>query len=176
MKITWFGAMTYRIQIGGRIIVLDPEGAPATINVGELVSGADSVIHPDPTDLEDFEGAAWRPRRRARLIDEEEASLVLYRLDTSGLIVDSPDEGLLILDQATSSTQYDRWADGAVVILSGTGPQCGAHGTALLEIARPKLLALAIDDHDIDPVFDLLAPLLGDTSLIVLEPSLAVEI
>lgn len=48
-------------------------------------------------------------------------------------------------------------------------------GTALLEIARPRLIALAVDGEP-DKVFDTLAPLLGDASLTVLEPALAVEV
>ena len=80
----------------------------------------------------------------------------------------------------------DRWittrdiheleATPSVVVLSGSGAQCAAHGTALLDAARPRLIALAITDGDIDAAFDALAPGLEGASLIVLEPGLAVEV
>lgn len=177
MKITWFAAMTFRIQIAGRIIVTDPGGAPHGIDAGELVSGADTVIGHRPPDLTDFDPALWHPRRRGRLIDDPgEEGLRLYRLGAHGIVADSMDEGLLAIDNAASRTPWSRWADGAVAVLSGTGAQCAAHGTALLDIARPRLIALAITDTQTDAAFDALAPLLGDTSLTVLDPTLAVEI
>ena len=44
MKITWFAAMTFRIHIAGRIIVIESEGAPEGVDPGELVSGAQTVV------------------------------------------------------------------------------------------------------------------------------------
>lgn len=176
MKITWFGDTTFRIHIAGRIVVVDPEGAPADIDAAELVSGAETVTAMASDDIPPFDTASWTPRRRGRLIDEDEGdeALSLYRLGSEGLVADSADEGVLVLHG--EGTQWGRWADGAVVVLTGSGVKCAAAGTALLEIVRPRLIALAVGDAEIDIAFETLAPLLGDAGLIVLEAGLAVEV
>lgn len=178
MKITWFAAMTFRIHIAGRIVVIDPEGAPEGIDSGELVSGAQSVVSASGDDIAAFDPASWRPRKRGRLIDETEGDegLSLYRLGGRGLVADSADEGVLAIADAGADANWQRWADNGVVVLSGTGAQCAGQGVALLEIARPKLIALAVADGGIDAAFDALAPQLGDASLIALEQGLAVEV
>jgi hypothetical protein len=160
MKITWFAAMTLRIQIAGRTVVIHADDAPDGVDVTELIGGAQTLVSTENPDLADFDPETWRPRRRARLIDREpgDEALDLYRLGIRGLVADSADEGLLVVEDA----------DAAV--------QCAAHGTALLDIARPRLIALAVTDGEVDIAFDTLAPLLGGASLIVLEPGLAVEV
>lgn len=175
MKITWFGKTTFRIHVAGRIIVVEPEGAPADIDGAELVSGAQTVVTMTSEDVPSFDPEGWRPQTRGRLIDsgEGDEALNLYRLGNRGLLADSADEGVLVLH--TEGTPWGRWVDNAIVVLSGTSAQCAAGGTALLEIARPRLIALAVDGEP-DKVFDTLAPLLGDASLTVLEPALAVEV
>ncbi|MAN77975.1 hypothetical protein OF122_09725 [Pelagibacterium flavum] len=178
MKITWFANMTFRIQIGGRIIVTYVEGAPEGIDRTELIAGAQTVISAQSPDLAQFDPLAWRPRRRTRLIDQEagDEGLDLYRLGARGLVAYSVDEGLLVLEDAGAGAQWSRFADNGVIVLAGSGAQCAAHGTALLDIDRPRLIALAVDDGEIDAAFETLAPKLGQTGLIVLEPRLAVEV
>ncbi len=180
MKITWFTGMTFRLHISGRIVVSNPEGAPETVDAGELVSGADSVVGADGGDIALFDPDVWRPRRRTRLIDEMDApgaeGLRFYRLGNAGLVCDSLDEGMLVLDDAGGEAEWGRWADGATIVLSGSGAQCAAHGAALLDIARPRLIALAVADDDIDTAFDTLVPHLGDAGLMVLDAGLAVEV
>lgn len=178
MKITWFAAMTFRIHIAGRIVVTHAEGAPDGVDPTELIAGAQTVISSQSPDLAAFEPVSWRPRKRTRLIDKDpgDEGLELYRLGARGLVADSADEGLLVVEDAGTSSQWNRWADNAVVVLSGSGTQSAAHGTALLDIARPRLIALAVDDGEIDLAFETLAPNLGETSLIVLEPGMAVEV
>lgn len=177
MKITWFAAMTFRIHIAGRIIVIESEGAPEGVDPGELVSGAQTVVSAARNGIPDFDPSIWKPRRRGRLIDEDEGDegLNLFRLG-AGLVASSADEGVLVIADAGAGPQWGRWADGAVVVLSGTGAQCVAEGAALLEIARPRLIALAIGDGAADTAFEGLAPQLGDASLTVLEPGMAVEV
>lgn len=177
MKITWFAAMTFRIHIAGRIVVIDPDGAPEGVDPGELVSGAQTVVSAARNGIADFDPAIWKPRRRGRLIDEGEGGegLSLFRLG-AGLVASSADEGALVIADAGAGPQWGRWADNTVVVLSGTGGQCVAEGAALLEIARPRLIALAVCDGAADTAFKGLAPQLGDASLIVLEPGLAVEV
>ncbi|AEQ51617.1 hypothetical protein [Pelagibacterium halotolerans] len=178
MKITWFADMTFRIQIAGRIVVTHVEGAPEGIDPTELVAGAQTVISARSSDLDAFDAVEWSPRRRPRLIDEEagDEGLDLYRFGARGLVAYSVDEGLLVLEDAGAEAQWGRFADNGIAVLSGSGAQCAAHGTALLDIARPRLIALAIDDGEIDIAFDALVPNLSQTSLIVLEPRLAVEV
>ena len=177
MRITWFAAMTFRIHIAGRIIVTHPEGAPPDVDRAELVAGAQTILAHEDMELPDFEPLHWRPLKRVRLIDAAEGveGLNLYRLGSRGVVADSSDEGLLVVDDAGALTQFNRWADNAVVVVSGTGAQCGAHGTALLDIARPKLIAMAITDGDLDIAFETLAPLVGGASLLALEPGMALE-
>lgn len=178
MKITWFAAMTLRVHIAGRIVVIDPEGAPKGIDAGELMSGAQTVVSAASGSIPAFDPATWAPRRRGRLIDEAagDEALSLYRLGSKGLVADSADEGLLAVAETGAGTQWGRWADNGVIVLCGTGAQCAGQGTALLEIARPKLIALAVSDDQTDIAFEMLAPQLGDASLIVLEAGLAVEV
>lgn len=178
MKITWFADMTFRIQIAGRIVVTHVDGAPEGIDRTELIAGAQTVVSTQSSDLAPFDPTEWRPRRRPRLIDEEEGDegLDLYRFGARGLVAYSVDEGLLVLEDAGAGAQWNRFADNCVAVLSGSGAQCAAHGTALLDIARPRLIALAIYDGEVDLAFDTLAPKLGQASLIVLEPTMAVEV
>lgn len=178
MKITWFAAMTFRIHIAGRIVVVHADGAPQHVNPAELVGGAQTLVSADSPELARLDPLSWRPRRRARVIDVDpgEEGLSLYRLSARGLVADSLDEGLLVLEEAGIQAQWNRWADGAVVVLWGTGAECAAHGLALLDIARPRLIALAVTDGAIDVAFDALADDIGDASLVVLEPGMAVEV
>lgn len=178
MKITWFAGMTFRLQIAGRIIVVDPEGAPAGIDPAELTSGAQTIVSAGEAGIPPFDAKAWRPRKRVRLIDREDGdeALELYRLGSVGLVADSGDEGVLVLADAEHDPEWGRWADGAVVVLSGQGTACAAAGIALLDVARPKLMALAVNDNAIDEAFEAIVPALDGASLIVLEPSMAVEV
>lgn len=178
MKITWFAGRTVRLHIAGRIAVFDPAGAPEDIDLSEVLSGADTTISPQADALPAFEPSRWKPRKRSRLIDTEEGieGLSLHRLGEDGLVADSLDEGLLVLACSVSPIPWNRWADGAVVVLIGSGAHCAGGGTALLEIARPRLVALAVTDGRTQVAFETLAPLVGDTSLTVLEPGLAVEV
>jgi hypothetical protein len=178
MKITWFAGVTFRIHIAGSIVVTDPDGAPGGIDTTELVSGAQFVVSGDASDLSAFDPETWQPRKRGRLIDEDEGSAAIshYRLGARGLFVESVDDGVLALVDAGDAPDWGRWADNAVLVLSGTGSACAEQGRALLEVARPKLIALAIEDGEIDVAFDAIVPHLGDASLTVLEPGLAVEV
>ncbi|WP_417581874.1 hypothetical protein [Pelagibacterium sp.] len=178
MKITWFADMTFRIQIAGRTIVTHAEEVPQGIDRSELIAGAQTVVSTPSSDLAQFDFLKWRPRRRTRLIDREagEEGLDLFGFGARGLLVYSVDEGVLVLDEASAGAQWDRFADNGVVVLAGSGTRCAAQGAALLHIARPRLIALAVNDSEIDIAFDALAAGLGQASLIVLEPNLAVEV
>ncbi|WP_196258523.1 hypothetical protein [Pelagibacterium limicola] len=177
MKITWFAATTFRIHIAGRIVVVDPEGAPEGIDPVELTAGAQAVVSATSSDLPVFDPTAWRPHRRLRLIDDEDGDerLDLFRLGALGLFADSRDEGVLVIAEGSVEAKWGRWADNAVVVLNGPGAACIEQGMSLLDAARPKLVALAVTDGEIEAAFEALVPQLADASLIVLERGLAVE-
>ena len=91
MKLTWFGGTTIRIHIGGAILVLDPLGAPETIAVAELVSGADQVINEFGAAFQPVEGTSWRPRSVPRLIDEGEtlAPVQAWSVGPGSVLIDA---------------------------------------------------------------------------------------
>jgi hypothetical protein len=70
---------------------------------------------------------------------------------------------------------WNRWADGGVLVLCGSAARIAAQGSAALAIARPKLLALAVED-DADAAFQALRPELSGAAMVVLEPGMAVEV
>ncbi|WP_127143407.1 hypothetical protein [Pelagibacterium montanilacus] len=177
MKIVWLGGSTFRIQIEGRILVIEPDGAPRDIEPAELRSGADTLVDLDSADLPHFDAESWRPRRRTRLIDEPQGDegLDLRRLSSRAIVCDTRDEGMMVLAETSVPPQWGRWADAAVVVLAGAGRACAAAGTALLDIARPKLIVLAVPAEEVDAAFAALAPQLAGSGLVVADAGLAVE-
>ena len=69
-----------------------------------------------------------------------------------------------------------RWADDAVIVLFGAGEAIVAAATVLLDVAEPRLLALAADEQAIDVAVAELREHLDGTGLISLEPGMAVEV
>lgn len=177
MKITWFGDMTFRVQIAGRIIVVEPDGAAGDIDPAELRAGAQTLVSAQSSDLSAFDPATWHPKRRTRLIDEDEGieGLSLFRIGARGLVADSLDEGLLVVCDADSGSDWGRWADDAVVVFAGSAPVVLAQGTALLDIARPRLIGVCVNDSAVETVFSGLSSTLAGASLVVLERGLALE-
>ena len=63
MKLTWFGGTTFRVYVGGKVLVVDAEGVPGGIDRTELVSGADRVFGlADDTKNPRLTVAIWRQR------------------------------------------------------------------------------------------------------------------
>ncbi|WP_404403709.1 hypothetical protein [Pelagibacterium halotolerans] len=179
MKLTWFAGMTFRLHIGGEIVVTDPDGAPEAVDAAELTSGAGRVVHRRDAGIAAFDPVSWRPRRPKRMIDAAAGTArpEVFRLE-GGFAFEAPEEGLVVLldCDVTADAGWDRWADNAVVILEGTAQAASAAGMTLLKGARPRLIALGVADAVADAAFDALAPRLDGAGLIVLEPGLAVEI
>lgn len=98
MKLTWFAGMTFRLHIGGEIVVTQPDGAPEAIEMAELVSGADRVVRAGDG-LPAFDAGSWRLRKPVRLIDAETdgSGLAIYGTEGHGVVLDAPDEGLVVL-------------------------------------------------------------------------------
>ncbi|KKC39220.1 hypothetical protein WH87_03025 [Devosia epidermidihirudinis] len=176
MKLTWFGGTTVRIHVGGAILVGDAKGAPARIDRTELVSGADRVFALDGADLPVADGASWKPRRQARLLDEGEVlpEVLLWSV-TGGVLVDAIGEAPLLL-ASDDLGELGRWADGAVVVLFGDGAALSARGQAVLDARTPKVIALAAGEDDVDIAIAALRDRLDGTGLFSLEPGMALEI
>lgn len=171
MKITWFGNNVFRLYVGGQIIVTDPLKAPAGIEPHELSAGADVLIDVDTVlpDLTKFTKEHWRRGRPKSLLEEQNATSapVLCTIDGNALILDSPDEPRLIV--GFGPIEWDRFADDSVIVLTQIDV-----AQFVLNVARPKLIALAMADVS-DEQFKTLATDCGDCALQVLEPGFALE-
>jgi hypothetical protein len=173
MKLTWFGGTALRIYVGGQIVVIDPDAAPKTVDRGELLAGADRVIAAGDT-LPAVDPATWRAKPVPRLMDEVPAAEVA-RLGGALLIAAAGETALVIVGDG-GLPRRGRWAEGAVIVLTSAREDLVAEVTALLDVARPRLLALAIDEPRLDHVVDALVRHLDGTGLVALEPGLAVEV
>ncbi|MHA6299200.1 hypothetical protein [Devosia sp. CAU 1758] len=173
MKITWFGGTTFRIQIGGQILVIDAQSAPEGIDRNELVSGADHVVTLGDRHSE-ADAADWKRRPAERLLDEGDSQrpVQFWSVGRTGLLIDGDDDMPLLL-LGSGNPALGRWAEKAVIILAGE--QLAGRGTALLGGDRPRLMALAGSEAEIGAAIDAVRDLLDGTALLALEPGLAVE-
>ena len=173
MKLTWFGRATFRIQVGGQIVVVDANASPDGIASNELTSGSDRQVLLDEA-LPLADGMAWKRRPAERLLDagDRQRPVVIWSVGPQALLLDGDDERPLLL-LASDVPQLGRWAQDAVVVLVGAN-LCQA-AQQVLDMVSPKLLALAVDGGEVETTFAALKPRLDGTGLIALEPGLAVE-
>jgi hypothetical protein len=181
MKLTWFAYTTIRIHIGGQILVADAEAAPDFVDRRELISGADRTfaLASDSPGLSPLDPARWRPRLAPRAIEGEMTAHEAVRLFSIGrraVLVDAIGEPPLVLIAASDAPRFGRWADDAVVVLFSDREGLVATGTVLLDIARPRLVALAADEAHIDLAVAELREHLDGAALVSLEPGLALEV
>jgi hypothetical protein len=180
MRLTWFAETTIRIHIGGRIMVADPDRAPAFVAPRELVSGADLTfaLATDDTALAEIDPALWRPRRAARPLDEVSADREVHvvRMGPEAVLVDAPGEPPLALIAGSTAPRFGRWAEDAVIVLFGSGEALVALGTVLLDVAEPRLVALAADAAAVETAIAVLREHLDGTALVSLEPGMALEV
>jgi hypothetical protein len=175
VKLTWFGGTALRAYVGGEIVVVDPDTAPDTVDRGELLAGADRVVEfADPV-IRSIDPTAWRPKPVGRQIDEP-PPLEVRRIGSSGLLIDAPGEPPLVLLGSGELPRFGRWADGAVIVLLSAREALVAEVTALLDVARPRVIALAVDEETLDRVIDELAEHLDGAGLVSMEPGLALEV
>jgi hypothetical protein len=179
MKLTWFGGTTIRLHIGGAILVANAELAPEGIDPGELVSGADrtfSLISPDAS-LTAVDPAKWRKRRPGKLIDEEDElpDVDVFSIGDAAVLIDAVGEPAVVLLAGSEPPAFGRWADDAVIVLCGGGEDLVTTGTVLLDVARPRLIAIAADEQTLDLTIDELREHLDGVALMSLEPGLALE-
>lgn len=177
MKLTWFGGTTIRIHIGGAILVLNPDGAPDTIDLAELLSGADQVIGGFGADLVVTDGQNWKPRKVPRLLDEGDtlAPVEAWSCAAGTVLIDAIGEAPLLLLNGNAPA-LGRWAESAVVVLFGGGDRLATLGQAVLKDRAPRLLALAGDEAAVDLAIPALRGLLDGTGLVALEAGLALEV
>ena len=199
MKLTWFGGRTLRIYAGGEIIVIHPDSAPTTIDRNELLSAADRLIDPNQDSIPRIDPAEWRPRPAARLIDGPRSTEIvriadstllisaarlidgprsteIVRIADSTLLISAAGEPPLVLLGEGDSPRFGRWADGAVMILMSARESLVAEATVLLDVARPRLIVLALDEQTLDTVVGELGEHLQGVGLVSLEPGLALEV
>lgn len=177
MKLTWFGGSTFRIHVGGQIIVTDAEGADAPVDVTELRSGADRELALG--ELRSFpaiDGAGWRPPRAksALEVDDVPAGLTIGRLEGQGLLVHAAGDPPLLL-AGGAVTEAGRWSRDAVVVAHGAAVRAPDLVAGLLEVLGPKLLLLAASAGELDTLFPALRERLEGTALLALEAGMALE-
>lgn len=176
MKLTWFGGTALRVYVGGEIVVIDPDAAPAGVDRGELLGGVDRVVHlaGDPG-VPAIDPADWRPKPAQRSIDPAPPLEVLGIGPAAMLVAAAGEPPLVVLGSGTPP-RFGRWADGAVVVLTSGRDSLVAEATVLLDVARPLLIALAADEQKLDTAIEELSEHLQGVGLVSLEPGLAVEV
>ena len=180
MKLTWFAHTTIRIHAGGKILVADADEAPDFVDRRELVAGADRVFklaHPDAA-VPEVDPTRWRPRAARRPIDETPADeeIRVLSIGRRVVLIDAVGEPPLVLVASSEAPRFGRWADNAVVVLFGAREGLVATATVLLDVARPKLIALATDEQTLDLAIAELSEHLDGAGLVSLEPGLALEV
>jgi hypothetical protein len=172
MKLTWFGGTAMRVYVGGQILVVDPDAAPAGVDRGELLAGADRIVAGE--ELPNVDPVSWRAKPMPRLMEEVPAAEVA-RLERALLIAAAGEPALVIVGDG-ALPRFGRWAESAVIVLTSASDGLVAEVAALLEVAQPRLVALAMGSQMLDRVVDQIAGHLGGTGLTSLEPGLAVEV
>ncbi len=175
MKLTWFGGTALRAYVGGEIIVVDAEAAPGEVDRGELLGGADRVVAFADRAIPSIDPAGWRLKPVGRAIDEP-PPLEIFRIGEGALLIAAVGEPPLVLFGAGDLPRFGRWADGAVIVLTSAREGLVAEVTALLDVARPRVIALALDEQTLDRVIADLAEHLDGTGLVSMEPGLALEV
>ncbi len=179
MKLTWFGGRTLRVHAGGEIGVIREAADPAGFDARELVSGADHVWQLDAAQGES-DLARWRPRRAATVLEQGEsaapAETARYHAGEGCGLFEVPGEPPLALVWSMPP-ELGRWlSDAVAVVMAETGEAATRYGAALIGMRPPRLILLAVPAGEVDVAFGALAPLAGDTGLMVLEPALGLEV
>ena len=175
MKLTWFGGTAIRAYLGGEIVVVDAETAPIAVDRGELLAGADRVVRlsGDPA-VSKIDPAKWRPRVPPPL--EAPPPLELSGIGPSALLVAAAGEPPLVILGSGEPPRFGRWADGAVIVLTSGRESLVDEATVLLDVARPRLIALAVDEQTLETAIAELSEHLDGAGLVSLEPGLALEV
>ena len=173
MKLTWFGGTTLRVYVGGEIVVIDAGEAADGVDRGELSSGANHMVTLGK--VPQINPAFWRNRPAARAIDAA-PPLEIHGIGPAALLIAAAGEPPLVVLGPGDPPRFGRWADGAVVVLCSAKESLVADATVILDVARPKLVALAVDEQTLDQVIEELSEHLDGAGLVSLEPGLALEV
>ncbi len=174
MKLTWFGGTTLRLHIGGRMLVVDAEGAPDWIDRTELLSGADRAFALGD-ELPQIDPQRFQPRKVGALIDtgEELPEVLVHRAGPDAVLIEAVGESPLLL--VTGPVEgFGRWARDAVVVLSGREMQATA--LSVMDEIGPRLIAIAGADAAVEAVIEAIRDRLDGTGLMALEPGMALEV
>lgn len=174
MKLTWFGGTTFRIHTGGRMLVVEAEGALDWVDGAELVSGADRALGFSDV-LPQVDARRWAPRRVGALIDEgaELPEVLVFRLTADAVLIEALGEAPLVI--ATGGVpEAGRWGREAVVVIAGRD----LPGTAVSVVTEigPRLIAIAGGEHAAEEAIEAVRDLLDGAGLMVMEPGLALEV
>jgi hypothetical protein len=176
MKLTWFGRTALRVHSGGEIVVVDADSAPAGVDRSELLAGADrQVVLSGDRGVPRIDPAGWRRPAAPRAIDSPSPAEILS-IAPSALLIAAAGEPPLVILGAGQPPRFGRWADGAVIVLTSGRESLVSEVTVLLDVARPRLIALAADEPMLDKAIAELSEHLDGTGLVSLEPGLAVEV
>lgn len=178
MKITWFGKSVFRIYVGGRIVVIDPQLAPSHVALEELRAGTDqTLILDDLSTLTAFNPTSWQKSRPARLVDETDSkqdALTSWRLSVEGVLIDTPiEETITIVSNPLGEVTLPS-VDG-VWLLWGEAEGIERAVDNILTSQRPSVIALAITDVTDQQMGELARIAMGRT-ILILEPELALEV
>lgn len=165
MKLVWFGGGCFRLHYGGRIFLAgaaDAEGvAESELHAGvdhELSTGGDADLK------------AWKPRRKARLIDDDGVNPAVTAFAGGGwAIEDGSEEALLVLPAGELANLTTR--PGVLVVWGESAAKATA---VLLANLQPGLIAIA-DPGLNDASFARIAAAVTESAVTVLERGLAVE-
>jgi hypothetical protein len=177
MKLTWFGGTALRAYVGGEIVVVDPDAAPADVDRGELLGGADHVLDLAAGNAQLIDADAWRPATARPL--EAPPAMQILSLGPSTLVISAAGEPPLLIADVVELPHLGRWADGAVFVLFGERGARLAEAIAALDLAGPRLLAIAATEEIVDSVFDTYEHMNqypNVPNLSSLEPGLALEV
>lgn len=173
MKLTWFGGTAFRVHLGGETVLVDPDAASDVVQVEELRSGADHDVRLGMGTI--VNPAAWRPKPAPRATDPV-LPVEIARIGAAALLLAAAGEPPLVILGPGDLPRFGRWADGAVVVLTSDRESLVAEATVLLDVARPRLVALAVEDQMLDLAIEELTEHLDGAGLSALEPGLALEV
>src|SRR5690606_34526235 len=174
MKLTWLGETALRIHIGGQVVVVDADTAPAGVDRTELLSGADLILALERPQ-QAVDGASWRPRPAQRLLDAGDTvrPADVWSVGERALLMD-PDEDRPLLILGGGVPELGRWVERAVILVAG--PNLAERSSQLVRQGGAHLIALAGSEEAIEATIGALRHRLDGIGLVALEPGLAVEI
>jgi hypothetical protein len=176
MKLTWFGKTVLRVYTGGEIIIVDADEAPEEIDRRELLAGADRLLSLHAPVFTVVDAGGWRLRPLRAAINDEPAVVDVLSVGPGTLLIAASGEPPLLLADTSELPHFGRWIDSAVVVLFGWRGVGHALSMARLDLPRPRLLALAGQDAELEDMLLNHRDELLELSLMILEPGTAVEI